>query len=76
MTLPAPATVLEAECIGVKETLSWLTEFQGSTIVVETDSLLTTTTVNNNKQNLLEFGHIVEHARCSFRVSIKSVLNT
>lgn len=29
MTLPRPSTVFEAECIGVREALSWLQSYQG-----------------------------------------------
>lgn len=40
MTLPHPGSVFEAECIGVKEALSWLTDHQSRKVIVETDSLL------------------------------------
>lgn len=38
MTLPRPGSLFEAESIGVKETLSWLTDHQGRKFIVETDS--------------------------------------
>lgn len=41
MTLPHPENVFAAECIGVREFLSWLMSCQDQKGVVETDSLLT-----------------------------------
>lgn len=63
MTLPRPATVFEAECIGVREALSWILSFQGQAVVVETDSLLTQRALYGGSMNLLEVGHVIDQCR-------------
>ena len=63
MTLPRPATVFEAECIGVREALSWLISYQNQTLVVETHSLLTYRALHDGDTNLLEVGHVIGQCR-------------
>lgn len=63
MTLPCPESVFEAECIGVREALSWLMSYQGRRVVVETDSLLTVRGLYEGSKNLLEVGHVIDHCK-------------
>ena len=63
MTLPRPATVFEAECIGVREALSWLMSYQDQPVIVETDSLLTFRALHGSSKNLLEVGHVVDQCK-------------
>lgn len=77
MTLPRPGSVFDAECIGVKETLSWLTDHQNRKVIVETDSLLTTKELQRETRNLLEVGHIADQCKVLLQalpdVSVKHI---
>lgn len=61
--LPRPATVMEAECIGIREALSWIMEMPGSKVMIETDSLMAARAMNGKTEYLLEVGHVIDHCR-------------
>lgn len=64
MTLMSPDSVFEAECIGVREALSWImSRWDNCEIMLETDSLLTVEAVNGTKEFRLEVGHVVDHCQ-------------
>ncbi|XP_074361362.1 uncharacterized protein LOC141701628 [Apium graveolens] len=63
MTLPRPTTVFEAECIRVREALSWLLSYQGRRAVVEIDSLLSVKALYGGGKNLLEVGHVIDQCK-------------
>ncbi|XP_074324401.1 uncharacterized protein LOC141661315 [Apium graveolens] len=63
ITLTCPTTVVEAECIGVREALSWVMTFQNKKIKVESDSLLTIRAIQGKRCNLMEIGHVIESCR-------------
>lgn len=63
ITLPCPTTVMDAECIGVREALSWIMNFQNKKVKVESDSLLTIRALQGKKCNLMETGHVIESCR-------------
>ncbi|XP_074336668.1 uncharacterized protein LOC141673834 [Apium graveolens] len=69
ISLPRPATVMEAESIGVREALSWMKEQPERRVTLETDSLLVTRAVLGGTVNLLEVGHVLEHCRLLLRQS-------
>lgn len=50
MSFPSPTTVLEAECIGVKEALSWVAQRGVEHGVIETDSLLKARAIEGKKR--------------------------
>lgn len=52
MSLPCPSSVLDAECIGVREAQSWLMSYQNHNVVIETDSLLTIRVLTSHITNL------------------------
>ena len=60
---PLPSSVFEAECIGVREALSWLQSYRDWKVVVETDSLLTASALCTGRNNLLEVGHVIDQCR-------------
>lgn len=61
--LPCPATVLEAESIGVKEALSWIMQRGDANVIIETDSLLTVRALQGKKNYKLEVGHVIDHCK-------------
>ena len=63
MTMPCPATVLEAESIGVREALTGVMQRGDDNVVIETDSLLTASALQNKKTYLLEVGHVLDHCK-------------
>ncbi|XP_074368461.1 uncharacterized protein LOC141708634 [Apium graveolens] len=63
LALPYPATVLEAESMGVREALSWVMSRQERRVIVETDSLLTVRAVLGKQEYALEIGHVIEHCK-------------
>lgn len=63
MKLARPSSVFEAECIGVREALSWLQSYREWRVVVETDSLLTAGALGTECNNLLEVGHVVDQCK-------------
>ena len=63
IALPCPATVMEAESIGVKEALSWAIQRGDDCVIIESDSLLTVRALQGNKSYLLEVGHVVEQCK-------------
>ena len=63
MTLPQTSTVFEAESIGVKEALSWVSSRGERKVIVETDSKLTADAINGHRECLLEVGHVIDHCK-------------
>lgn len=63
LSLPCPSSVVEAECIGVREALSWVMAQQGRRATIESDSLLTVNALNGRSVNLLEVGHIIDQCK-------------
>ncbi|XP_074378180.1 uncharacterized protein LOC141719707 [Apium graveolens] len=63
LTLSCPATVLEAESIGVREALSWVIQRGDDSVIIESDSLLTVRALHGKKSYLLEVGHVIEHCK-------------
>lgn len=63
-------SVVKAECIGVREALSWIKDLQmqDDEIVVESDSQLTVNAIQKRSINYLEVGEIVQ--------SCKHILNS
>lgn len=68
LTLPCPLSVFEAECIGVREALSWIMSRQERRGVVETDSLLTAAAIRGAMGNVLEVGHVIDQCKALLRV--------
>ena len=60
---------MEAECIGVKEALSWIMKQSGQRVTLESDSLLVCRALMSGTMNLLEVGHILEQCRLILRES-------
>lgn len=60
ISLPQPATVMEAECIGVREALSWIIEQSENKVTLESDLLLVCRALMGGTMNLLKVGHIQE----------------
>lgn len=63
MSLPRPATVLEAESIGVREALSWTIQCGETQGIIETDSLLKVRALHGRKRYLVEVGHVFEDCK-------------
>lgn len=61
--LPCLATVFEVECIGVRETLSWVIQRGEVNVIFESDSLLTVNAVQGKKEYLVEVVHVVDHCK-------------
>lgn len=61
LRLSAPASVFEAETIGVREALSWIMaqQLHRKTVLVETDSLLTMQALHNDTINYLEVEDVI-----------------
>lgn len=78
MTLKSPASVFEAECIGVREALSWVqSRDDRCEVVLETDSLLTVDAIKRTKEYRLEVGHVVDQCKVmpeqSYNVKISHI---
>lgn len=65
MRMPGRISVFEAEAVGVKEALSWLTERPPAQYIVETDSLMVVQALQRHHEYLLEVGNIIEACRSS-----------
>ncbi|KAL8105033.1 hypothetical protein AgCh_028992 [Apium graveolens] len=78
MTLKSPASVFEAECIGVREALSWVqSRDDRCEVVLETDSLLTVDAIKGTKEYRLEVDHVVDQCNVmpeqSYNVKISHI---
>lgn len=71
LSLPCPSSLVEAECIGVREALSWVMIRQEKRVVVETDSLLTVAAIQSAKRNMLKVGHVVDQCKAMLEVLSK-----
>lgn len=63
MTFQQSADVFEAECIGLKEALSWVLNREEKKAIVESDSLLAVDAINGQRENVLEVGHIIDQCK-------------
>lgn len=49
-------SVMEAESVGILETLIWTREVSGGSVMIESDSLLSVNAINRSQSNILELG--------------------
>lgn len=59
LALARPASVFEAESIGVRESLSWIMQRGDANVLIELDSLLAVRALQQQKVYLQEVGHVV-----------------
>lgn len=55
--------MFEAECIGLKEALSWVLNGEERRAIVESDSLLTIDAITGQRENILEVRHIIDQCK-------------
>lgn len=63
MAFHQPADVFEAECIGMKEALSWVLNQGNNRVTMETDFMLTGEAINGQRENMLEAGHVINQCK-------------
>ncbi|XP_074377607.1 uncharacterized protein LOC141719125 [Apium graveolens] len=63
MRFSGEASVLEAEAIGINETLFWLNDRTCAPICMESDSLIAVQAINKGTQYQLKLGHIFDECR-------------
>lgn len=63
LSLPCPTTVMEAECLGIREALSWVKVMNCRKVQVESDSLDSIRALRGENVSLLEVGHIIDHCK-------------
>lgn len=63
MAFHQAADVFEAECIGMKEALSWVLNQENKKATVETDSMLTIEAIKGQRENMLEVGHVIDQCK-------------
>lgn len=61
ITLSCLTTVVEVECLGLREALSWVMKYPGRKVMIETDSLLMVRALHGKSKILLEVGHVIDH---------------
>lgn len=59
--------VMEAEMVGILETLTWLEVLPAPEVIIESDSLMAVNAINKDHTNLLEQGNMVQHCRTLMR---------
>lgn len=64
---PSPSSVFEAECIGMREALSWVMNRGERNVIVETDSILTISTIHGKNENMLEVVHTNDQHKVMLR---------
>ncbi|XP_074328486.1 uncharacterized protein LOC141666398 [Apium graveolens] len=63
MVLPKSANPFEAECIGMREALSWVKSWEEKDVMMESDSKLTTDAISGEHEYVLEVGHIIDQCK-------------
>lgn len=57
------ANAFEAECIGVREALSWVKNRTDRDVVVESDSKMTIEAITGDHEYVLEVGHVIDQCK-------------